>query len=169
MVSSSLKSRYNSRLNSSSKSESSSSSGFWLLVIFLIVLIIISIFAGTYYKKYENFSNSDFKSYTLQYYCMERCGHCSEFEETVWNDFSFKVNSNPGFYNFDVIKYDITKEGIGKDLGEKYYITSTPSFLLYNKQTMKVYQYNDDRTEKALVNFANTIIKQEHPDWTFIN
>jgi thioredoxin-related protein len=165
MVSSSLKSRYNSRLSSFSES----SSGFWLLVIFLIVLIITSIMVGTYYKKYENFSNSDFKSYTLQYYCMERCGHCREFEDTVWTDFSYKVNSNPEFYHFDVAKYDITKDGIGKDLGEKYYITSTPSFLLYNKETMKVYQYSNDRTEKALVNFANEIIKQEHPDWTFIN
>lgn len=165
MVSSSLKSRYNSRSSSSSES----SAGFWLLVIFLIVLIIGSIFAGTYYKQYEKFSNSDFKSYTLQYYCMERCGHCKEFEDTVWNDFAYKVNSNPGFYNFDVAKYDITKDGIGKDLGEKYYITSTPAFLLYNKDTMKVYQYSNDRTEKALVEFANKIIKEDHPDWTFIN
>ena len=43
------------------------------------------------------------------------------------------------------------------------------SILFYNKETMKVYQYSNDRTEKALVEFANTIIKQEHPDWTFIN
>ena len=162
-----FKSKFSSRSSSSSKSDSNS--GFWLLVLFLVVLIIISILVGTYYKKYENFSNSEFKSYTLQYYCMEKCGHCREFETNVWNDFAYKVNSNPGFYHFDVAKYDITKEGIGKDLGEKYYITSTPSFLLYNKNTMKVYQYNDERTEKALISFANKIIKEDHPEWTFIN
>lgn len=164
---SSLKSRFSSRSSLSSNSSSGSSSGFWLLVLFLIVLIIISILAGTFYRKFENFTNPEFKSYTLQYYCMERCGHCEEFNKNVWNDFSYKVNTNPGFYNFDVVKYDITKEGIGKDLGEKYYITSTPSFLLYNKETMKVYQYNDDRTEEALLKFANKIIKEEHPDWNF--
>jgi hypothetical protein len=166
----SYKSRFSSssRLSSMSKStpESSSSSGFWILIILLIILIIGAILTGTFYKKYENFSNN-VKLYTLQYYCMEKCGYCKEFEAKVWNGYSDKINNNPLFYYFDTIKYDIMEAGVGKDLGDKYNITSTPTILLYNKNTGKVYNFNDDRTEAKLTAFANEIIKSENPNWKF--
>jgi hypothetical protein len=167
MVSSSLKSRFSSRSYSQSKSESVSSSGygFWILIILLIVLIIGSIMSGTFYKKYEKFT--DRKSYTLQYYCMERCGHCKDFESNVWNAFSTKIQNNPGYYHFNTIKYDITDNAKGAELGEKYNITSTPTILLYNIDTGKVSNFTGDRTEAALIKFANNVIKSEHPTWTF--
>ena len=167
MVSSSFKSRFNSRSNYSSKTEQGTSSGFWILTIVLIILIIIAIMSGTYYKNYEKFTNSDVKLYTLQYYCMERCGHCKDFEEKVWTAFSKKINDNPGYYYFDTVKYDITDNSKGSELGEKYNITSTPTILLYNKDTDKIYNFLGDRTENALTSFSNNIIKSDHPTWIF--
>jgi hypothetical protein len=169
----SFKSRYNSRSNYSStptpnsNSESESSSGFWILAILLIILIIAAIMTGTFYKKYENFTDIKVKSYTLQYYCMERCGHCKDFEETIWNKFSNKINNNPGNYYFDTVKYDITDNAKGSELGKKYNINSTPTILLYNKNTERLSTFNDDRTEEKLLEFANRIIKSDNPDWKF--
>lgn len=175
----SYKSRFSSRAsnlssrastsNSNSTSESSSS-GFWILIIVLIVLIIGSIMTGSFYKKYENFTNpdpDDPKSYTLQYYCMERCGHCQDFEKEIWTGYSQKVNSSPSLYYFDTVKYDIMEPGIGKEMGDKYNITSTPTILLYNSNTKKVYSFMAERTAAKLTEFANEIIKSEHPTWTF--
>ena len=167
----SYRSRYNTRSSYSSKpvieSESESSSGFWILAILLIVLIIAAIMTGTFYKKYENFTNINVKSYTLQYYCMERCGHCKDFEEKVWTDFSKKINNNPGNYHFDTIKYDITDDGKGEELGKKYNINSTPTILLYNKNTERLSTFDDDRTSEKLLEFANRIIKSDNPGWIF--
>jgi thioredoxin-related protein len=167
----SYKSRYssNSRLSSTSNSspeESSSSSGFWVLVILLIILIIGAIVSGTYYKKYENFTDAS-KNYTLQYYCMTQCGYCRDFETNVWSGYSDKVNNNPDKYYFDTIKYDIMDNGTGKELGDKYNITSTPTILLYNKNTKMVSNYSGDRTEASLTKFANDVIKSENPNWEF--
>ena len=167
MVSSSLKSKFSSRSYSSSKSDSESSSGFWILIILLIVLIIGSVMSGTFYKKYENFTDITNKSYTLQYYCMERCGHCKDFEQNVWTEFSNKIQNNPGYYHFDTAKYDITDNAKGSELGERYNITSTPTILLYNKESGRVSNFTNDRTEAALMKFANDVIKSEHPTWTF--
>jgi hypothetical protein len=163
MVSSSLKSRFSSQ----SKSNSSYGYGFWILIILLIVLIIGAIMSGTFYTKYENFTDN--KLYTLQYYCMERCSHCNDFEKNVWTTFSNKVQNNPGYYHFDTVKYDITDNANGSELGKKYNITSTPTILLYNKNTGRVSNFNDDRTEAALIKFANNIIKSENPTWSFKN
>ena len=165
MASSSFKSRFSSRSYSNSKTDSGSSSGFWILIILFIILIIAAIMSGTIYRKYETFANS--KSYSLQYYCMERCGHCKDFEEKVWTAFSKKINDNPGYYYFDTVKYDITDNSKGSELGEKYNITSTPTILLYNRDTDKVYNFLGDRTENALTSFSNNIIKSEHPTWIF--
>lgn len=154
-----------SRLSSKTTSESSGS-GFWILVILLVVLIIGAIITGTYYKKYENFTVAS-KKYTLQYYCMEQCGYCKDFESKVWNSYSDEVNSNPGKYYFDTVKYDIMEPGIGKDMGVKYNITSTPTILLYNKNTKMVSNFKEDRTAKELTAFANSVIKSENPDWEF--
>jgi hypothetical protein len=167
MVSSSFKSRFNSRSTYSSSTEQGKSSGFWILSIVLIVLIIIAIIAGTYYKTYDKFTNSNVKLYTLQYYCMERCGHCKDFEKNVWNNFSKKINDNPGYYHFDTIKYDITDNGKGTEMGNKYNINSTPTIFLYNKNTQRVYTFDDDRTEEKLFEFANRIIKSDYPGWIF--
>ena len=169
MVSSSLKSRFSSRSYSRSNSDSESSSGygFWILIILLIVLIIIAVMSGTFYKKYENFTDITVKSYTLQYYCMERCGHCKDFEDNVWTAFATKIQNNPGYYHFDTAKYDITDNAKGAELGERYHITSTPTILLYNKETGRVSNFTSDRTEAALIKFANDVIKSEHPSWTF--
>jgi len=164
----SYKSRYssNSRLSSKSSPEESSSSGFWILVILLIILIIGAIMSGTFYKKYENFTNAS-KNYTLQYYCMTNCGYCRDFETNVWTGYSEKVNNNPSNYYFDTIKYDIMEAGIGKELGDKYNITSTPTILLYNKTSKMVSNYSGDRTEASLTKFANEVIKSENPNWEF--
>lgn len=171
MVSSSFKSKFNSRSNYVSKTESGTSAGFWILAIVLIVLIIVAIMSGTIYKQYERFTNTNaniyVKSYTLQYYCMERCVHCKNFEDSIWSDFSKKINNNPGNYHFDTIKYDITDNAKGSELGTKYNINSTPTIFLFNKETGSVYIFDDDRTEAKLLQFANNIIKSDHYDWKF--
>lgn len=156
------KSRFSSRAsNLGYRDSESSSSGFWILIIVFIVLIIISVMTGSIYKKYEKFTNSfEPKKYTLQYYCMEQCGHCKQFESTVWTAYSDKVNSTPLSYRFDTVKYDIMKEGIGKEMGDKYNITSTPTILLYDKEKDKVYSFMDERTEEKLTAFANKMIAE---------
>ena len=165
MGSSLFKSKFSSRSHSSSKADTGSSSGFWILIIIFIILIIAAIMSGTIYRKYETFANS--KSYSLQYYCMERCGHCKDFEEKVWTAFAKKVNDNPGYYHFDTVKYDITDNSRGAELGEKYNITSTPTILLHNRNTDKVYHFLGDRTENELTSFSNEIIKSDNPTWKF--
>ena len=102
-----MASPYKSRFSSSSRLSSmprqipeSSNSGFWILIILFVILIIAAIMTGTIYKKYEKFTNAE-KSYTLQYYCMERCGYCKEFESKVWDNYSEKINNNPLYYYFD--------------------------------------------------------------------
>lgn len=168
-----MASPYKSRFSSSSRLSSmprqipeSSNSGFWILIILFVILIIAAIMTGTIYKKYEKFTNAE-KSYTLQYYCMERCGYCKEFESKVWDNYSEKINNNPLYYYFDTIKYDIMEPGVGKELGDKYNITSTPTILLYNKNTKKVYNFMNERTEANLTSFTNDIIKSENPNWEF--
>ena len=169
MVSSSLKSRFSSRSYSRSNSDPESGYGFWILIILLIVLIIGSVMSGTFYKKYENFTDITVKSYTLQYYCMESCGHCKDFEAKVWSKFATKIQNNPGFYHFDTAKYDITDNDKGSELGKRYNITSTPTILLYNKDTGRVSNFTSDRTEADLMKFTTDIIKSEHPTWSFID
>jgi thioredoxin-related protein len=168
------KSRFSSRasnLSSRASNPETPSSGFWILIIVFIVLIIISVMTGSFYKKYERFTNPDIsterKIYTLQYYCMKQCGHCNRFEETVWKDYSEKINSNPLLYKFNTVKYDIMDSGIGQEMGVKYNITSTPTILLYNDSSKKVIPFMDERTEAKLTAFANDLIKKENPTWLF--
>jgi thiol-disulfide isomerase/thioredoxin len=154
-MASSYKSRISSRsslkVSKSPKSSNSSSIGILLVLGLLVMLIIIVIVIGGFYKRNEKFTNP--KEFTLQYFYMENCGYCKEFNDT-WKELEDKFTLNP---KVNTIKYDIRDEGVGTNAAELYNVRGAPTIILVDNKK-KYYEYNGNRTVDNIINFVESKI-----------
>lgn len=154
MPKSSYKSRYNSRSsmksssNTSSKS-SSSSAGIWIVLGLLVVLIIVVIIVGSFYKRKEKFTNP--KEFTLQYFYMETCGYCKDFNDT-WTKLEETLKNNS---TVNTIKYDIRDNSVGTEAAKLYDVKGAPTIILVDNKK-KYYEYNGNRTVEDIAKFIKS-------------
>jgi len=141
------------RSSSRSSSKSSSSSNvMWIIIGLLVVVILLMVFMGNR-KFFETFANGG--KPVLQYFYMETCGHCTDFTKNVWDSFEADVNSNPDKYEFSVAKYNLSDQGEGKVLSDKYNINSAPTLILVMSDGKNWVEYKGDRSKADLIRFIN--------------
>lgn len=145
------KSSMRSISRSSSKS-SSSSNVMWIIIGLLVVAILLMVFMGNR-KFFETFANGG--TPVLQYFYMDTCIHCNNFTRDVWNDFETEVNSNPEKYGCSVAKYNLSDQGKGSELSEKYNINSAPTLILLMPDGTTWTEYKGDRSKADLIRFIN--------------
>jgi thioredoxin-related protein len=143
--------RSSSRSSSSSKS-SSSSNVMWVIIGLLVVAILLIVFMSNR-KFFEGFANEG--TPVLQYFYMDSCIHCNNFTQNVWNDFETEVKSNPDKYKCSVAKYNLNDQGEGRELSEKYKITSAPTLILLMPDGTTWTEYKGDRSKDDLLRFIN--------------
>ena len=126
------------------------------MIIFLLLAIVI-LFVYNKDKIMEAFTGSTSSNkYVLEYYYMDGCGHCDNFNNSgVWE----KLNSNYG-NNIEFKKYNMRD---CKDRIEKYNISGFPTIIIIDKSNSekKLEEYNDDRTYDK---FKIFIEKYVNPD-----
>ena len=152
-MASSYKSRISSRSSlksSKSPKSSGSSNGIWLVLGLLVILIIIVIIIGGFYKRNEKFTNP--KEFTLQYFYMETCGYCKEFNDT-WKELEDILKLNP---KVNTIKYDIRDEGVGTSAAELYNVRGAPTIILVDHNTIKL-QNNMLKFAESFVQVTKTL------------
>jgi thiol-disulfide isomerase/thioredoxin len=151
-MASSYKSRISSRSSlksSKSPKSSGSSNGIWLVLGLLVILIIILIVIGGFYYKNEKFTNP--KEFTLQYFYMENCGYCKEFND-IWIELENTIINNP---KVNTIKYDIRDEGVGTSAAELYNVRGAPTIILVDNKK-KYYEYNGNRSVNDIMKFVES-------------
>jgi thiol-disulfide isomerase/thioredoxin len=126
------------------------------IIMFLLFAIVI-LFAYNKNKIMEAFAGSTSSNkYVLEYYYMDGCGHCDNFNNSgVWE----KLNNSYG-NNIEFKKYNMRD---CKDRIEKYNISGFPTIIIIDKSNSekKLEEYNDDRTYDR---FKIFIEKYVNPD-----
>ena len=119
---------------------------FYIAIIFLVLLIIGLVYL---FKKKEHFGNEETgNSKTLEYYYMESCPHCKDFNP-VWDKLSTEFQKQN--IKIKLEKYDIM--GAGQDRAQKFNVSGAPTILL-TKNDKLVKEYTGPRTFEGLKTFA---------------
>jgi len=117
------------------------------IIVLLTVIILMFI---NYNDVYETFYSNNV--YTLEYYYMDGCGHCTEFNESkVWESLKSKK-----WDNITLEKYNRKDK---MDRVEKFNITGYPSFILVKDDEI-VKSYNGDRTYDSISSFIEKETKK---------
>ncbi len=118
---------------------------------YIIVITIIFIFAVLISNKQtiEGFFNSDNKRYSVEYYYMENCGHCIEFNNSgIWE----KLN-NIKWLNVTLKKYNRSEN---LERVNELNISSFPTIIIVdnsNKTPHIIASFEEERTYDKLFNF----------------
>jgi hypothetical protein len=116
-----------------------------IMTIFIIIAIIA--LGGFNYKKIAEKFNSD-KKYTLEYYYMDGCGHCIDFNKSkIWE----KLEAE-NWENVTLKKYNRLEK---MDRIERFNITGFPSIILVKNEEL-VEHYNGHRTFNAISAFIKS-------------
>ena len=118
---------------------------------YVIVISIILIFAVLISNKrtIEGFFNSDNKKYSVEYYYMEGCGHCVEFNNSgIWEQLK-----NNTWANVSLKKYN-RSENLERvnDLN----ISSFPTIIVVDNSTSSpniIASFEEERTYDKIFNF----------------
>jgi hypothetical protein len=118
---------------------------------YIIVISIIFIFAVLISNKQtiEGFFNSDNKKYSVEYFYMEGCGHCIEFNDSgIWE----QLNNN-AWANVSLKKYN-RSENLERvnDLN----ISSFPTIIVVDSSTGSpniIASFEEERTYDKIFNF----------------
>ena len=111
-----------------------------------IIIAIIALGGFNYNKIAEKFSSH--KKYTLEYYYMDGCGHCTDFNKSkVWE----KLEAE-NWENLTLKKYNRLEK---MDRIEKFNITGFPSIILVKNDEL-VENYNGHRTFNAISAFIKS-------------
>jgi thiol-disulfide isomerase/thioredoxin len=121
---------------------------FIITILLLYIIIKTMFFDNTSYINNELFSNNKNK-YKVEYYYMEKCGHCVNFKP-VWDEFEQYASSN----NIQIEKCDITKTTSQKPL--LFNINSTPTVVITQDDSVIVATFSGPRTINNLITFVNT-------------
>jgi len=112
-----------------------------LIIIAIIVLVVLN-----YNEIAEKFNND--KKYTLEYYYMDGCGHCTDFNKSkIWD----KLEAE-NWKNVKLKKYNRIEK---MDRIEKFNITGFPAIILVQNEEL-VQHYNGDRTFNAISAFIDS-------------
>ena len=126
-----------------------------LLIILVIVCLLGGFIIALYNSSYiERFSTASAK-FTVEYYYMNNCGHCTDFKPE-WEKFKKQVKSSD---NYDTASYNISDESVGSARAVKFNITGTPTIIITDKNDKNVATFEDSRTVAKLVAFANNNTK----------
>lgn len=123
------------------------------IIMFLLFAIVI-LFAYNKNKIMESFTgeSSNIK-YIMEYYYMEECYYCKEFNKSgVWK----KLNDN---YGNSIIEFKKYNSQDFKDRIEKYNITGYPTIIMIDKTSdEKLEEYNGDRSYEKMKVFVDKYV-----------
>lgn len=119
---------------------------------YIIIILIIFIFAVLIANRQiiqEGFFNSDNKRYSVEYYYMDTCGHCIEFNDSgIWE----KLN-NIAWVNVTLKKYNRSEHLERVNLLN---ISSFPTIVVIDKSVNNdtiIASFEEERTYEKLYNF----------------
>jgi len=119
---------------------------------YIIIILIIFIFAVLIANRQiiqEGFFNSDNKRYSVEYYYMDTCGHCIEFNDSgIWE----KLN-NIVWVNVTLKKYNRSEHLERVNLLN---ISSFPTIVVIDKSVNNdtiIASFEEERTYEKLYNF----------------
>jgi hypothetical protein len=121
-------------------------------IIFFLLLAIAVLFAYNKNKIMETFLGESAvdKKYRMEYYYMDGCGHCEDFDKSgVWNKLSGEYGNKLEFKKYNM------KDS--KDRIEKYDISGYPTIIIIDKSNSekKVAEYNDERKYEKMKAFVS--------------
>jgi len=118
---------------------------------YIIVISIIFIFAVLISNKQtiEGFFNSDNKKYSVEYFYMEGCGHCIEFNDSgIWE----QLNNN-AWANVSLKKYNRSEN---LERVNELNISSFPTIIVIDNSTGSpniIASFEEERTYDKIFNF----------------
>jgi len=119
---------------------------------YIIIISIIFIFAVLISNKQtilEGFFNSENKKYSVEYYYMEGCGHCVEFNDSgIWD----QLNNNT-WLNVSLKKYNRSEN---LERVNQLNISSFPTIIAVDNSTGTpniIASFEDERTYDKIFNF----------------
>ena len=119
---------------------------------YIIIISIIFIFAVLISNKktiLEGFFNSENKKYSVEYYYMEGCGHCVEFNNSgIWD----QLNNNT-WLNVSLKKYNRSEN---LERVNQLNISSFPTIIAVDNSTGTpniIASFEDERTYDKIFNF----------------
>jgi hypothetical protein len=119
---------------------------------YIIIISIIFIFAVLISNKQtilEGFFNSENKKYSVEYYYMEGCGHCVEFNNSgIWD----QLNNNT-WLNVSLKKYNRSEN---LERVNQLNISSFPTIIAVDNSTGTpniIASFEDERTYDKIFNF----------------
>lgn len=115
---------------------------FIFLGVLVLAIVVLSILIFT--KRTEGFANPTSK--TLEYFYMQSCPHCKDFNE-VWE----KVEKEMVKHGVATAKYDLM--GDGEERAGKFKVSGAPTILLTSGDEL-VKEYTGPRTLESIVAFV---------------
>jgi thioredoxin-like negative regulator of GroEL len=112
------------------------------LLVLLIAAIIVMIHSGYLREGFQQ------EKYTLEYFYMDGCGHCVDFNKSgVWD----KVE-NTKWTNVKVEKFNMKD---ARQRVEKFNIKGFPSIVMVEGDEKVVESFNDERTFPKIAEFIS--------------
>ena len=143
----------NSRGSVSSKSKSKGNGIFNMSLNYVIIIAFVLVFAiiiSNRQRIQENFFNNN--NYSVEYYYMENCGHCIEFNKSgIWERLK-----NKNWNKVSLTKYN-REDNIERVRSMD--ITSFPTIVIVNNTTNPptiIASYEGERTYEQLVSFISS-------------
>jgi hypothetical protein len=138
----------------SSVSRKSKSNGIFNMslnyVIIIAFVLVFAIIISNRQRIQENFFNNN--NYSVEYYYMENCGHCIEFNKSgIWERLK-----NKNWNKVSLTKYN-REDNIERVRSMD--ITSFPTIVIVNNTTNPptiIASYEDERTYEKLVSFISS-------------
>ncbi len=124
-----------------------------IAIIMFLLFAIVVLFAYNKNKIMESFTGESNIRYIMEYYYMEDCYHCKEFNRSgVWK----KLNDN---YGNSIIEFKKYNSQDYKDRVDKYNIKGYPTIIMVDKTTEKnLEEYNGDRSYENMKVFVDKYI-----------
>jgi len=122
-----------------------------ILATFILIIFVIIINGRNICEAFT--SGAGNKKYSLEYYYMDGCGHCEDFNKSgVWEQLSSNNRDN-----LTLVKYNMKEK---MDRVKKFNINGFPSIILVDVSDGKdklISQFEGPRTYAKIESFVNNI------------
>jgi len=135
------------------RGKTSSSGTLYTIIIISTVFLLAVILSNKDVIRERFFGGSDAKRLSFEYYYMDTCGHCVEFNETgIWDKLKKET-----FNHISLKKYNRSEhiERV-KSLG----ITSFPTFVVVDNSSNIIASFEEARTYEKLLAFIRKYDKE---------